>query len=42
MENKKINIVGINNKYQIKKLLQKNKVEKKRVISKTWNIQEEY
>lgn len=42
MENKKINIVGINNKYQIKKLLQKNKVEKQRVVSQTWNIPEEY
>jgi hypothetical protein len=42
MENKKINIIGINNKYQIKKLLQKNKVEKQRVVSQMWNIPEEY
>ena len=42
MENKKISITGINNKYQMKKLIQEKKDEKQRVISNSWNIPEEY
>jgi hypothetical protein len=42
MENKKISITGINNKYQMKKLTQERKEEKQRVISDSWNIPEEY
>jgi hypothetical protein len=41
LETKKITIEGINNKYQVKKLIQNNK-EKKRVGSDKWKIEEFY
>lgn len=37
-ETKKINIVGINNRYQIKKLIQEKKEKKKRTEIINWNI----
>lgn len=39
--NKKINITGLNNRYQIKKLIQK-KEEKKRVICNNWNLSSDF
>jgi len=41
METKKISIQGVNNKYQMKKLIQERKDEKERVIAQSWNIKEE-
>lgn len=42
MENKKISISGINNKYQMKKLIQEQKEDKQRVITQTWLLSEDY
>ena len=47
MENdlKKINITGVNNKYQVNKLIKENrgkKEQKKRVVSEKWNFPEEF
>ena len=43
-EQKKINITGVNNKYQMKKLINNtsNNEIKKRVVSKKWNFQGEF
>ena len=42
MENKQINITGINNKYQIKKLKKEPIIAKLRVESIKWDISDEY
>ena len=47
MENdlKKINITGVNNKYQVNKLIKENRgkqEQKKRVVSEKWNFPEEF
>ena len=41
---KKINITGTNNKYEMKKLIQKNKVKevKKRIASENWNFSNQH
>jgi hypothetical protein len=39
---KKINIVGVTNRYQIKKMVSPNDPNKKRVITNKWNLQEEF
>uniref|UniRef100_A0A6C0ESY9 HNH domain-containing protein n=1 Tax=viral metagenome TaxID=1070528 RepID=A0A6C0ESY9_9ZZZZ len=39
---KNINITGVNNRYQIKKLIKENKEIKKRVDSMNWNFSDEY
>lgn len=44
-DNKKISITGINNKYQIKKMVKEYNVEKeikKRVVSEKWTFTDEY
>jgi hypothetical protein len=42
-EQKTINITGVNNKYQMKKLTTNNNNEiKKRVVTKKWHFEEEY
>ena len=41
METKKISIQGINNKYQMKKLIQDKKEEKERTIIQSWNVEDE-
>jgi hypothetical protein len=42
MDSKKITLSGINNKYQMKKLIQERKEEKQRSITQSWNISEDY
>jgi hypothetical protein len=42
METKNISITGINNKYQIKKLISEKKAEKQRDVIQIWNIKDEY
>ena len=43
MENKKISISGINNKYQMKKLVQNRKEEEKqRIVIQSWSLYEDY
>jgi actin-related protein len=39
---KQINITGINNRYQIKKLVAPHDPKKKRAITNKWNLQKEY
>jgi hypothetical protein len=41
MDSKKVSITGLNNKYQMKKLLQENKEEKQRTVTSLWDISED-